>query len=104
MTETLTLVLAGVAGLLLGGLFFGGLWWTVRKGLSSKHPALWFLGSLLLRTSIVLTGFYFVSGSHWERLLLCLLGFFMAQLVVTRLPGSSGESPTRQTQEASHAP
>jgi F1F0 ATPase subunit 2 len=24
---------------LLGVIFFGGLWWTVRKGLSSKRPA-----------------------------------------------------------------
>ena len=60
MNETLTLVLALVTGVLLGAIFFGGLWWTVRKGVSSERPALWFLGSLLLRTSITLTGFYFV--------------------------------------------
>ena len=104
MNETLPMVLAWAAGAMLGAIFFGGLWWTVRKGVSSQRPVLWFAGSLLLRTSIVLTGFYFVSGGHWERLLLCLLGFFMARLVVTRLPGSSGESQTRPTQEASHAP
>ena len=52
--------------------FFGGLWWTVRKGVSSRQPALWFFGSLLLRMSIALAGFYFVSGGHWERLLACL--------------------------------
>ena len=69
MNETLTLVSALVTGVLLGGMFFGGLWWTVRKGVSSKQPALWFFGSLLLRMSIVLAGFYFVSGGHWERLL-----------------------------------
>ena len=63
------LALALAAGVLLGAVFFGGLWWTVRKGLSSEQPALWFLGSLLLRTSITLAGFYFVSGGHWERLL-----------------------------------
>ena len=51
MNETLSLVLALVTGVLLGAIFFGGLWWTVRKGVSSKRPALWFLGSLLLRTS-----------------------------------------------------
>jgi hypothetical protein len=42
MNETVILVLAGSAGLLLGAIFFGGLWWTVRKGLSSKRPALCF--------------------------------------------------------------
>ena len=62
MNETLTLVLAWVAGVVLGAIFFGGLWWTVRKGVSSQRPALWFFGSLLLRMSIALAGFYFVSA------------------------------------------
>src|ERR1035437_9828967 len=83
MNEFLTLALALVAGLLLGAIFFGGLWWTVRKGVSSKQPALWFFGSLLLRMSIALAGFYFVGRGHWERLLLCLLGFVMARFIVT---------------------
>ncbi len=68
MNETLMLVVAGVTGLVLGAIFFGGLWWTVRKGVSSPRPALWFLGSTLLRMSIVLAGFYFVGRGHWERL------------------------------------
>ena len=39
MNETLTWILAAAAGLVLGAIFFGGLWWTVRIGLSSLHPA-----------------------------------------------------------------
>jgi F-type H+-transporting ATPase subunit a len=73
VNETVILVLAGSAGVLLGVFFFGGLWWTVRRGLLSKRPASLFLGSLLLRTSIILAGFYVVSGGHWDRLLACLL-------------------------------
>ena len=104
MNEILTLALALAAGVLLGAIFFGGLWWTVRKGVSSEQPALWFFGSLLLRMSIALAGFYFVSGGHWERLLLCLLGFVMARLVVTWLTRPPVENQTRPAQEASHAP
>jgi F1F0 ATPase subunit 2 len=104
MNETLTLVLAGVAGGLLGAIFFGGLWWTVRKGVSSKQPALWFFGSLLLRMSIALVGFYFVGRGHWERLVVCLLGFIIARLIVTWLTRPSGGNETRPAQEASHAP
>lgn len=84
MTETLSLLLALVTGISLGAIFFGGLWWTVQKGVSSNQPALWFLGSLLLRTCLALAGFYFVARGRWERLLLCLLGFVAARLVVTR--------------------
>ena len=83
MNETLTLVLAWAAGAVLGAIFFGGLYWTVRMGASSKHPALWFLSSALLRMSITFAGFYFVSDARWERLLLCLFGFVLARLLVT---------------------
>ena len=57
MNEFLSLAPALAAGLLLGAIFFGGLWWTVRKGVSSKRPALWFFGSMLLRMSIALAAF-----------------------------------------------
>ena len=102
MSETLNLMLAWMAGGVLGAIFFGGLWWTVHKGVSSPRPALWFLGSMLLRMSIALAGFYFVGREHWERLLLCLLGFVMTRLVVTWLTRPLGEN--RTTQEADHAP
>ena len=104
MNETLTLVLAFVTGVLLGAIFFGGLWWTVQKVVSSKRSALWSLGSLLLRTSIVLAGFYFIARGHWERLLVCLMGFVVARLVVTWLSRPTGEKQTRPAEEASHAP
>ena len=104
MNDTLMLVFAWLAGGALGAIFFGGLWWTVRRGVSSIRPALWFLGSALLRMSIALAGFYFVGGGHWERLLVCLLGFVMARLVVTWLTRPSRENQHRATQEASHAP
>ena len=103
MNETLTLVLSGLAGLMLGAIFFGGLWWTVTKGVSSERPALWFLGSFLVRMSITLGGFYVVSGGHWERLMPCLLGFIVARLAMTRLTRPAGTSTTHQTREASHA-
>ena len=104
MNEALSLALAWAAGGILGAIFFGGLWWTVRKGVSSERPALWFVASLVLRSGIVLVGFYLVSSGDWRRLPACLIGFVMAQLVVTRLTRSAEEKQTRRVQEASHAP
>jgi F1F0 ATPase subunit 2 len=103
MNEALSLTLAMVTGLLLGVMFFGGLWWTVRKGFSSKQPGLWFFASLMLRMSIALAGFYFVSGGHWERLLVCLVGFFLARLIVTRLTRPPVEHHNSRAKEAGHA-
>ena len=104
MNETLKLVLALLSGGVLGAIFFGGLWWTVRRGISSQRPALWFFASLLLRMSIILPGFYLVGRDHWERLTACLLGFVIGRLVVTWLTRLPGENQVLPTQEASYAP
>jgi len=102
MHETLRLVLALVTGALLGGIFFGGLWWTVQKVVSSRRSSLWLFASLLLRTAIVLAGFYVIAGGHWARLLVCLLGFIIARLIVMRLTRLA-EKPANLQQEARHA-
>ena len=104
MNETVTLVLAWVAGLLLGAIFFGGLWWTVRKCVAAKNAALWFLGSMLIRMGIVLAGFYFVGRGDWQRLVICLLGFIIARFIVMRLTRTLIEPPHSAAKEASHAP
>lgn len=98
MSEGMRLALALLAGMLLGAIFFGGLWWTVRKGLASPRPAQWFIISLLLRLSLTLLGFYFVAGGDWTRLLACLLGFVIARIIVIRLTGMP------IAKGASHAP
>jgi F1F0 ATPase subunit 2 len=103
MAEAPVFLLAWFAGAALGVMFFGGLWWTVRKGVSSKEPARWFAGSLLLRTAIALPGVYFVSGGHWQRLLPCLVGFMMAQLGVTWMTGRWSGKLVQPSQEAGHA-
>jgi len=98
MSDMMLLALAPFAGMLLGSMYFGGLWWTVRKGLASPRPAQWFIFSLLLRLGLTLSGFYFVAGDDWKRLLACLLGFIVARIIVIRLT----ETPIAK--EASHAP
>jgi len=98
-----TLVWAAVllAGSALGTVFFGGLWWTVRRGASSPTPARWFLGSLVLRTAIVLAGFYAVGAGQPVRLGLCLLGFVLARAIVLR---ATRPTPAAVAPSASRAP
>jgi F1F0 ATPase subunit 2 len=103
MNEALRLVLAGIAGLALGAVFFGGLWWTLRKSLQSPRPALWLLGSLLVRMSLVLVGLYLVSGGQWERLLACLVGVIGARFLVLRLTRSA-DRPSRRREGDPYAP
>jgi F1F0 ATPase subunit 2 len=104
MTEILPMAAAWAAGLLLGAVFFGGLWWTIVRGVSSPRPALWFIGSKLLRMAIVLVGFYLVGRDRWERWLICLLGFVLARLVAWRLTRLRAQGRTTPEPEASYAP
>ena len=103
MHEWWTLAPAPVAGMLLGAAFFGGLWWTVRQGVLSPRPAAWFLGSVLVRTRILLAGFYYVSGGHGDRLLACLLGFVIARFFLMWLIGPSAEHRQSTAKEVGHA-
>lgn len=97
------LLSAGLCGLLLGSLFFGGLWWTVKKCMTARNPALWFLGSAVVRMSLVITGFYYVGGGEWQRLLACLLGFVIARFIVIRMTQEDVVPADASIQEANHA-
>ncbi|CAN5322571.1 ATP synthase subunit I [soil metagenome] len=101
MNDILRLTLALLAGAALGTVFFGGLLWTVRRGVTSEQPALWFLGSMLLRMGVALAGFYVVADGRWERLVSCLAGFVLARVVVMRCSRSGENLATR---EAKYAP
>ena len=104
MNEVWTLLLVILAGFVLGILFFGGLWWTVQKVLSSRRPTLWLLGSLVLRTTVVLAGLYVVAGDDWQRLLLCLSGFLIARVIITRYTGLQKKPHILPARETDHAP
>jgi F1F0 ATPase subunit 2 len=85
MSESLKLILALPAGMLLGALFFGGLWWTVQRSLLSAQPAILILGSFLLRTVVTLAGFRVALLGGWQALAACMIGFLIARVVVTRI-------------------
>jgi F1F0 ATPase subunit 2 len=104
VVEFFSLARALAAGFFLGAFFFGSLWWTVIRGVSSPRPALWFLGSLLLRMSITLAGFYVFGREEWQRWLLCLLGFVLARLIVKWLTRPPIQRRNSRAPETSYAP
>lgn len=79
MRDAVELLLSFLAGLTLGTMFFAGLWWSLRKALASQSPALWIVGSVVVRMSVTITGFYFVFGGDLRRLLACMVGFLVAR-------------------------
>lgn len=98
------MLLSFFAGILLGAIFFGGLRWTIARGLSAKQPAPWFLGSFIFRTGAVLAGLYFVGRDHWQRMLVCLAGFLVARFIILRFSRTPSLTHETATGEACHAP
>jgi F1F0 ATPase subunit 2 len=66
-------------GILLGNLYFRGLWMTVQKISTVPNPILLTFSSFLVRLAIAISGFYFVLMIAQEyaifHLTICLLAF-----------------------------
>ena len=84
MTLTMMMVLmaAFAAGSVLGAIYFIALWQTVRRLPATKSTVRLLLGSFILRIAVVMAGFYFVTGGHWERLAAAMLGFIVIRKIL----------------------
>jgi F1F0 ATPase subunit 2 len=102
MNETIYMIFAFIAGLVLGTLFFGGLWFTVKKAVTAKIPALWIFSSFFLRIGITLVGFYFISSGNWKRLLICVTGFIIARFFVIHFTKLADEKQMQFRKEVGH--
>lgn len=87
MMHWLWMIFALLLGLGLSGIYFGGLWGTVRRLQGASRPKLLLLGSFLVRTALVLAGFYLLLrglDAQWEALGLALLGFLVGRWLLIR--------------------
>ena len=100
--DVLMLFLVFTAGVLLGVVFFGGLWWTILRGVASPRPALWFFCGFLVRMAFLLTAFYYLSGGNWIRLILLGAGVLIGRGLVLRWTKSTGKKSSPE-QEVFHA-
>jgi F1F0 ATPase subunit 2 len=99
MNDVLMLLRGFAAGALLGTIFYGGLWCTVRR-LAVKSQHLWLFGSFLLRSALVLVAFYAFARNDWQGLAACFLGFLGARIIVSHLVRSSTENASHVAREA----
>jgi len=91
MNDVLFMGLSFIAGLLLGTLFFGGLWYTVGKLSTSSSPGALFIGSFFIRSAITVVGLYYIAMGDWHRLPVCLLGFIAARYAVVYFTKPKGK-------------
>ncbi|MBL6987432.1 MAG: ATP synthase subunit I [Methylobacter sp.] len=71
-------------GALLGLMYFGGLWLTLRRLTEVKRQTVWVLGSLAIRNILAVIGFFPVVKLGWQYALICLLGFTVLRFILVR--------------------
>lgn len=82
-----TVAVSVLFGALLSLLYFGGLWVTLHRARHLRRMKLVLLASFVVRTVLVLAGFYLVirlMGDRWEMVGLTLLGFLVGRFALVR--------------------
>ncbi len=80
------IILAPFAGLVMGTLYFGGLWLTLQHLMTTRRPALLTVGSYFGRLAACFLGFYLVAvTSGVPGMLICLAAFTAARAVMLHL-------------------
>ena len=75
------------AGVALGLLFFGGLNWTIHRLPHTRHPMALALGSLLVRTALLVGAILWVGQAIWQRYVVILAGILVARVAAVRVWG-----------------
>ncbi|MEI6286747.1 MAG: ATP synthase subunit I [Bacillota bacterium] len=76
------------AGVIAGAVFFGGLWWTVRRVAHVQRVALFLGASFALRAAVMLLALYFSCDNDIIRMAGFLVGFFVVRVIAVRRKGS----------------
>lgn len=76
------LLIGAGTGALAGLVFFGGLRWTVTRLATRRNPALWAMGSFLVRSAIVVGLFLLMLDGSLVRGLAGLVGLVVVRTLV----------------------
>ena len=76
--------LSALVGIALGLFFYGGLWFTVRRLMTTEHPVLLALGSFWIRVLAVLAAFVLLTRTGFECVAIAMAGFIFGRLAVSR--------------------
>jgi len=86
--SVIEIVLAALGGALVGFLFFGGLWLTVRAIGTAKHPAGLAVASFFVRIAGFVVAFYLIARfGNWVDLVVALAAAIIVRTLLLRTLG-----------------
>lgn len=80
-------VIAAGLGVLLGLAFFGSLRWVVGRLITARRPAVWMVGSAVVRIAVMVAALLVIGQGRWERMVAVLAGFLVGRSVAIRIWG-----------------
>lgn len=85
---------SALAGVVLAAVYFGGLWWTVRRLPNARRPAIVYFSSLALRLAILLSGAcWALSALDAGQLIACFIAFLAGRNLLVGQLGPSRTAP-----------
>lgn len=76
-------------GLVIGLLYFGGLYFSTQKLDDVKSPGFLMIGSFILRMVILIFGLYYLAQTNYQSVLLGFVGIMLVRVVlVTKVKDS----------------
>jgi F1F0 ATPase subunit 2 len=78
------LLVAGAAGAVLGAIYFGGLWFTVRRLPTARRPVLCWAASFAVRAFVTALGLYWATAGQGERMAAALAGLLLVRVILVR--------------------
>ena len=82
-------MLSFLTGIAIGGIYFAGLWETVRRLPDAKRPVRRMTLSFALRAALALAGFRLALQGGWESLSAAILGFLAMREILLRRIGNT---------------
>lgn len=79
----MSLIVATAAGIIIGILFYGGLWLTVRALITARRPAMLAVASFWIRTAMVLGSVVLIARGRWQSAVAVLAGIALSRTAVS---------------------
>jgi F1F0 ATPase subunit 2 len=84
----LLIVISLITGIILGIIYFGGLWITVRYMVNREHPYFLIFISFGIRLTIIMAGLYIILVHGWVYLVISLVGFILTRILIVYVVNS----------------
>lgn len=76
------MIVSFLVGLVLGVIYFGGLYYSTKKFNTVKSPALFMVISFIIRMGILVLGFYYLTKTDYKNVLLGLVGVILVRYIM----------------------